>query len=48
MATQPTYTNIITTAPDPEGYSYFIAIGPAGPTKGFSFPHPGQGDIKFE
>ena len=48
VATQPTYTNIITTAPDPEGHSYFIAIGPAGPTKGFSFPHPGQGDIKFE
>ena len=45
---QPTYTNIITSAPTPVGHDYFIAIGPAGPTKAFSFPHPGQGTVRFE
>lgn len=46
-ADQPTYTNIVTSAPDPVGHDYFVAIGPAGPSKGYSWPHPGQGTVTF-
>ncbi len=43
---QPTYTSIIS-GPTPEGFDYFVALGPAGPSKGYAWPHPGQGTLNW-
>ena len=44
---QPTYTSDIS-GPGPEGYKYFVAIGPAGASKGYNWPHPGTGTVQWD
>mgnify|MGYP001475685476 CR=1 FL=1 len=44
---QPTYTSDIS-GPGPEGYKYFVAMGPAGASKGYNWPHPGTGTVQWD